>query len=860
MAIPATQRINVITPGGEVRNIDSDKVQVALDAGWRLETPEDVTRATEAEKYGGVAGTAAAAAAGAARGLTFGGSDWLAQQAGLAEPLAKLKEFHPYASLAGEIGSFVLPTGPAGGLVRGAEFLAGKLAARGARALGTEALAAKGIAGRIVSKGAEEAAKGGLLGAAFGAGTAVSEAALQDTELRAELLASAIQTGALFGGAAGAAIGAPMGALQKRIAPGAADVAPGVARKAAAGALARASSIVSGADEEALKTFFEMPVAKQRRYIDPTSAEKITDDATRQLTSTINEFEKLAPSIEEEALGTLKRDRVKTLMADNPLTPSQIFSKSAPVLSEIDSQLASMMSEGPAVYGRIADIKKMRELTENVFDKLSSLSDQTANLDDAAADMFIAIDQYKRRFGKIAKPGKMIREGAVSADNATTEMFRKTYIDTLKPHLEDAAIYGENAAELQRIVNDKWTQYLSRDDVFRQNFTVKVGTDQFNPVFEVNPESINSLVRNITSASKDLKYRSLREHMQRRLELLESIGENYKLEPQLVDDLKRAKSLVNDSLKTLDTVAQDVTLVNQFRDITSRGSTAAGALGIGGGFAAGGPAGALLGAGLAALTSPGQTLRRLTEVNRIWESSANRINKAIQKFMTVAPGAAKGATAAAIDITNRKKKDDYSKRLETLSQYAQDPDVLVQRLEKDLGNSNLTDEDLLQLASKLSNAAQFLYEKAPKASTANPFELQPKEFKPSDAQLSKFYRYVRAVEDPLSVVADLESGHVSSEAIEALQATSPKLYRQIVEQLSERVSATKKRLPYPKRVLLSRLLSMPVESSFSPQKTTTIQNSYAMAPAEEATPQRAGGPSSLSQDTLTRYQRAQLRA
>lgn len=222
--------IPVATQGGTVGYLPAEHAQAAADAGgvrratdaeMRAEQRKANATATDAalrDKFNKSFGSAlesqfAPQAAGLARGLSLGTSDEAilraAEMLGGAEGresvrqrLLDYKEFAPVASTMSEIG----------GMTAGA--LAGDEAALGAApglvgrlGAATEAGAARLLGGGAVARGAGMLARGGVEGAAFGAGEAISESSLQNHDLTAEALVGGAAHGALGGMLAAGVIG-----------------------------------------------------------------------------------------------------------------------------------------------------------------------------------------------------------------------------------------------------------------------------------------------------------------------------------------------------------------------------------------------------------------------------------------------------------------------------------------------------------------------------------------------------------------------------------------------------------------------------------------------------------------------------
>ncbi len=169
------------------------------------------------DKYGsGVVNPLKAAALGAARGLTFSGSDYLLTKTGLVKPetIKGLEEQNPVSSMGGEIAGTVaglaIPLGPAAlaaragkGVAAGVEGLG--LAGRAAEAIGAGSKAAKvlGAAESVGSHAAGSAIEGALYS---GVSNSIHESALGDPSLNGEKILENFGHGALLGGVLGGAV------------------------------------------------------------------------------------------------------------------------------------------------------------------------------------------------------------------------------------------------------------------------------------------------------------------------------------------------------------------------------------------------------------------------------------------------------------------------------------------------------------------------------------------------------------------------------------------------------------------------------------------------------------------------------
>ena len=224
--LPRQSRIALNDSMGNPVNVDSSEVYEALQNGYSFADDEAVRKAEVQEKYGkGLGDDLKAFAAGAARGITFGGSDLALTGSGLVKPetLAGLEEANPIPSTVGEVGGIVgslaVPFAtPVGAVAKAGRAVEGAIASK----LASETT--KGIARRVIEGAAPLAVGSAVEGAFYGAGQVLSDKALGDPDLTAEKALSEIGLSVMLAGGIGGALGAASGLLPK----GASKVAKGV--------------------------------------------------------------------------------------------------------------------------------------------------------------------------------------------------------------------------------------------------------------------------------------------------------------------------------------------------------------------------------------------------------------------------------------------------------------------------------------------------------------------------------------------------------------------------------------------------------------------------------------------------------
>ncbi|HEY6921283.1 MAG TPA: hypothetical protein VI390_06745 [Methyloceanibacter sp.] len=136
------------------------------------------------------------------------------------------------------------------------------------------------------------------------------------------------------------------------------------------------------------------------------------------------------------------------------------------------------------------------------------------------------------------------------------------------------------------------------------------------------------------------------------------------------------------------------------------------------------------------------------------------------------------------------------------------------------------------LEQKTKVAANFLASKLPKAtSTTQGVALAGgKPVEPSPAERAEFLRYARAVDDPISVVHDLQHGRLSREGVEAMKVCYPKLYDQVRTEIGKSVAEAQAKgheLRYVDRLQLGILFDLPTDWSLKPDSVAALQKPFA---------------------------------
>ena len=255
--------------------------------------------------------------------------------------------------------------------------------------------------------------------------------------------------------------------------------------------------------------------------------------------------------------------------------------------------------------------------------------------------------------------------------------------------------------------------------------------------------------------------------------------------------------------------------------------------------------------------------------NTIKKSADFFIKKAAQGISTAAPATQKIITKALvnsnlsipIDKQNAKKpknkQEGFVNIRKNIIELTTNPDKLEQLVSRrtiHLQNSapNITQESV----NKVLAGLKFLASKMPKPAKENSASqmLTKREYMPSDLQLSKFERYVEAVENPMSVVESLSNGNISREGAEALKVVYPKIFEKLQETVMQKIQESPEAIPYNKRLQLGILLDVATDPSLESQNIAGLQENMLTQPTE-----MPGGPTAARADSLNMAERAETK-
>lgn len=874
LQVDANTEYHVKLADGRIGTVPGSSLGSALDDGATMVSPRAARDAELARKYGASGGAAAATGLGFGEGLTSNFTD-----VGLSPSEAEAQDYinkkHPLAHGVGVgfgVAGQAAVTG-AGGLVEDA-------ASAGMRTLG---------AGARLSRYAGTAAREAVAGAQMAHTEAISEEALGNPELTAEKYWGSLAEGALYGGAlgvAGTAAHEALGAIAKgtgqaiarRLAPATASDVDAVAQKTfgfvpegIGEAYVKASSAAAGGGEQIIREagIQNQSAAGRALRKDLLNIDEVRDTAARDVRAHVDTMLRGTEDLTEEAKGALKREYVRgAVKADDP---AAIAKHSADTIASARSEIGSLLGDTDT-YGQTAMLKRM-DAELGRYEKQIATAAKAGDV----GEQFALLDDAKRAVGRWTRATKQTSMRA-APDPVQLRQAQATYgkleslYEGLRGNLENESVWGKAAAD-QRAINSAWTEQIAADKQFRGALATVVGEEKFGgKIYGADPSKITAYVSGLTNPDKDLVHQAVGRYTKATRDLAGALGEAYDLPAAKVAQVAKVVEASHAADKTLAEVGQKLSKANQLKALLDAEGESHGALALAGGLV-GGRTGAALGALIEGVGKPGKSIMRLAQLEHMTQRFDGAIGKHVRAWLARGQKAAEGAPAPKparlprggspyrIAATEANAvRQQYAQRAARIVDWRRDPELVARQVAEHVSQLNPHAPKTAQAVSRVATAAAlFLAQKLPQTPARDP--LFGKSGTPSEAAMSKFLRYARAVENPQGVFEDLAKGRITSEQVEAIQAVYPQVYEElrggVIRELAQGDRGAS--MTYQQRVQLGLLFDVEAAPSMAPDAAKHAQAVYSAPPAK---PQGGGGggkgkPMSLSRSVATPAERVE---
>jgi len=753
------------------------------------------------DEFGGAGGVLGATALGALRGASLGLSDVALAETGLVErrTLQGLQEANTVASLVGEgagiLGATLATGGSAGaaaGTARGAGAVgaAARLVSAPTRAVmalgrGVEGAGAALLGEGIGARVATSAVQGAVEGSLFGVGQAVSESAVKDVPLTAERLVAAAGHGALLGGGLGAG------------ATGAAALLRGAAAKAGELGSSILGRVEGRVGELAGELGASVPNTESTvmALVDRYGREQ----AIKATGANLGMVERL------QAMGKDIEDRVITKLLD--AAPEALGKKAGSILSPAEKAAAAerlVQRDGERI-GQMLDELATAGQKPNVSTLVGEFRQRVA------AETAAAVSPDAQRAARQMDDWLTSVEQKVGAEGANVKTLwearrelRKD-IDWKKP-VEAGDRYNNWKRDLYRAMGDEIEATGAR-----------AGAEgALGPDFAARWRNGNADYRASLWLEEATAKGAASDARNRMLGLSEQLG--------ILGGLAQG-GLTGLPLAVGSAVVQN--LVRRYgSDVAANVARAA----------TRGEAVHALDQAMERLA--GERVARLVGAGRDLVRAAPEAGPGLalvaEKAASSRPPEPTGSIPERFKAAKAELIDAAPRRAAQAQQLAQELDAVA----PGLGQAT---------AERVVAAQEFLLSKLP---TRPPRpSLQPsmeREREPPFDEQQRWLRYVRAVNDPLSVLEDARRGKLRAEGVEALQAVFPSLYQGLRAQVQAAVGERGSRLDYDTRLRLGGLLDLPTDPSRELEALEAYQGIQRQAPPPNrpvnVTPQAAPPP------------------
>jgi hypothetical protein len=768
------------------------------------------------ERYGGTIGALKAAGLGAARSLSFGTSDQLFSRTGLVTPeeLKGYEETNPTASTVGEVGGILgAVIAPEAGILGALSAPVKAVSKLGSAITAGAAAPAITTAGKVLSQAGALAAGSAVEGAAYGLGQAVSEDALGDPSALGEKLFSHVGQGALLGAGLGGVLGAGKVAIPAAIEK--AGLKTEALREVVGDTLAKAAAKVSGKSEEDIKELTRGLFTKEGAEVRQKALEgfKERESTVRDLTKGLSDQADSINKATKQYYQGARQEEISKLMSEVPHETA--FNAAADTAGDIKAAIKEMRSE-PELYSATGKVRQAELISEGLENKLVNAK--------TSEDVYHAVNDAKQQLGTLSKFQGM----PTDAERATIARIKQIGHE-VKTHLENPAIYGEAGAR-QAALNSAYSEYASASKDFLKSFGKRLS----NGETQIDPGKVNSFLNQVGRPAGDIRQQILADYIEASQGLAKQMAETSKNAVDNVDTNK-LMDLFRKTQDIAEGAESELEAVNKFKRLKeSRDSINVG--GVTGASVATylmGPAGGAAYSVFHGLRNPAEMVRILSEVERFALKTTNAINKGASGIFKLPEGL--GSTARAYGsvqyATSDEKRSTHDKIGPTVSELSSDPEKLIEKLHENTEALNEAAPKTSQaVQGSMIRAVQFLQQKLPGNNiTRKP--LSP-EYKPSDAELAKWYKYFSAVERPTQVLQQIAIGNLVPETMETLAVVYPKLLSEMQVAVTDKLTdaiAKKKLIPYRTKLSLSMFLGSDLVNSLDPKTMLAMQNTMATA-------------------------------
>jgi len=824
-------------------------------AGYELETPAATRDNVLQREYGDSPGQAFVE--GAARGVTLGLSDVVLGRLD-EEGFRERKSRNKGAAIAGEVVGSLIPGG--GGA------LAGRTGVKAGAALGSTAaiqgLATGGKAAKALARYAPAVVRGGAEGALFGVGSGVSHVALSADPMSVESVLGEIASEAFLGFGIGGALG-----LGGKLLSESTDIARAHVKRATTPTIA--DNVIALAPAGVSDDVQRIARGAPRANGQTTRALRVEREALDAERAALpGQIEASAVGAGEQAVGR------NAAIGDFKTRYHKLDTSSRQNIRQMEGRLAKGEKLAPELEQAAIDLEAARRATRKF---LPVAPERSYNVRDRG------------------EQGRSLQSWTGTDDDIVAAVQQPAFRDALQAH--QAALDNMQAL----LGNKAYPPVVGDHGVFGTPLTAPVAVA--DPALVARLDEVNAkFTRLETLLSGDASAASKARYYDETIALAEKNGMTateeqlaLKLRDAGVDGLTLADlpaaELSRLKAEVLRDQAKEQIILARAAERSARDAAKAASKeaskAVKAGQGDGGPLSALLGetaaekaatvvggaigsavgvgpwlGGMAGRTFLGGPMRHIVEAltGRV-AGKAEKLAAGVDTFLAGAGTAARslprttGAILSGISFASLEPAEPpnlpvkataseraFHARAGELATVLGDPTGAQRTIHESLAGVRLADPLLAdQLEDLAFRRVTFLASKMPKAPDTGTRLGKPSCYRPSDAEMSKWARYLDAAENPGGVVDALQGGTLSMEQVETLEALFPATYQRLQADIVTRAGELQTALSWQQRLTLSTLFRTPVDGILRPDSVLTLQATFAPSDADTKVSSGVGG-------------------
>jgi hypothetical protein len=851
----------VIDPDGERTYVRAEDIEAAQAEGSRLATIDDIWATEPGAKF-------MAADAGLLRGMSFGLSDPLLVETGrfiegdagaehMRSVLRGWKQHEGISTageLAGSLSTLLVGMPPAAGAEVTASSLVGRaaqrVAAQAPRLIGEGVLMGEGqqlsedtlgdherVAENYVMAGLKGGAVSLFLGGTFAAGGGLVADGVKAGVGAAKAGASKLGR-RLLGGADDAAAASAPKALGTGTAKDIESLAERKFGHAADGlgervrdAYAKGAAGISGKDQGAIRSLIGSgkEAAEARRLV-VFDADKEFEATAKAFRSSGDDMLRGGELVAEEFKGALKANKVGALVKRGNEGEVVAYARSrvGEVLQTIENELTHQNGVAKAV------VRDLEDISRSAYKALADVEEAAAKGGRVNETAFMALDTLKRDMQAFTAGG--YRRAQTLASSMEARNFKRTVEvmdraqEATRKGLEDVGLWGR-AGEVQEAINSAWSKQIGASRRFHAALTTEIGRDPTNHFLKIkgiDPGKADAYARNLVNPHADLTHAAVKDYVESTEALAKTIRDHVDLPPQKVAQVTRIEKAAQQFRQAVLKGEKTLTLVNQYKQLTSAADGFPALAGILG-FSAGGVFGGVAGAAAGSLANPHRVIAQMAALERMGAKLDDKLGGAVRAFLSGTKKAAPAAEKAA------QSTDDLVRSIRST---ARTPALLSERIAEHVRDVNEAAPKAAGAAAvTLTRAATYLAQNLPKEpQPRGPAFLPGKPPPMSVTDRETAERMIRGALEPEKVLDAIASGRVSREEIAAFRHVFPKRFEQIRAEIVKQAREIEPELTVQQEATLAVLFDAPIGQLTEPETMLGFQEAFA-SPATNAASQ-----------------------